>query len=263
MTPSPRSPSGLLCVAANPSVDRFEDVGSLTAGGIHRPSMTVVAAGGKGLNVGRVSRTMGATVTAAAIVGGYAGRWIESQLASLGIEASLTWSTAETRTCVSIHDRSTGAITELYEAGAPIDAATWDAFEEAVGVVVRSGSIGLMSVSGSVMLGTPPNAYRRLCDVAKAAGIRVAVDASGPILVETLAARPWLIKVNAEEAGSAVGHAIRNQADALAAATAIRQRTGGAAVVTRGAEGAVLVTAEGAWAATPPAAGPSGRRKPD
>ena len=46
----------IVCLAANPSVDRLFEVERLVKGDIHRPSSFVQVAGGKGLNVARAAR---------------------------------------------------------------------------------------------------------------------------------------------------------------------------------------------------------------
>jgi hypothetical protein len=53
----------IVCVAANPSIDKLFEVERLVAGGIHRPIGFVQTAGGKGLNVAR-SAQMSANVPA-------------------------------------------------------------------------------------------------------------------------------------------------------------------------------------------------------
>ena len=65
--PSSRSSRGrpaavIVCVAANPSVDKLFEVERLVPGDIHRPIGFVQVAGGKGLNVARAAHALGAEV---------------------------------------------------------------------------------------------------------------------------------------------------------------------------------------------------------
>ena len=116
----------LIFVAANPSIDRLYELDRVTVGAIHRPISMVAVAGGKGLNAARAASTLGGSVTAVGIVAGRAGDWIVERLVELGIDARMTRSTGETRTCVSVLDRSTGELTEIYGVG-PIIAADFSA----------------------------------------------------------------------------------------------------------------------------------------
>ncbi|MEZ5189441.1 MAG: PfkB family carbohydrate kinase [Schumannella sp.] len=87
----------------------------------------------------------------------------------------------------------------------------------------------------------------------RAAGERIAIDSSGaslPALVDEV--RPDLLKVNVAEAAELTGReGDAAGLDAAALAAALHERTGGTAVVTDGAAGAVAVDAAGAWRALP------------
>src|SRR5689334_21650883 len=84
---------------------------------------------------------------------------------------------------------------------------------------------------------SPPDGHARLISAALAAGVRVALDTHGEQLEHALRARPDLIKINAGEVAAAAPR--REQAGAAAApgAAALGAITGGAAVVTQGADG--------------------------
>ena len=108
----------------------------------------------------------------------------------------------------------------------------------------------------------PPSWYAELVAALRGAGARVAVDTSdapagGPGRRAARAAAPHLMKPNGEELASFTG----GDADALeadpprpprAAARARRPRRREPCSSPWAAHGAVLVTAEGAWHATPP-----------
>jgi len=54
----------IVCVAANPSIDKLFEIDRLVKGDIHRPQGFVQVAGGKGLNVARAAHALGADVIA-------------------------------------------------------------------------------------------------------------------------------------------------------------------------------------------------------
>ena len=218
----------ILCVAANPSIDRLFAVEQLTPGAIHRPAEFAQVPGGKGLNVARSAAALGGDVTAVALLGGHAGRWIAEQLDAEGVPLQATWSDVETRSSLSVAGAIEG-LTEFYEHGHPVTPAEWAAFDE----LVRSLMPGAAwtTLSGSLPVGAPADGYERLIGSS-----RVALDA----VAAGIAAGPAIVKLNAAEAAHATG-----LDDALAAATELHGRSGGAAIVTRGEEGAVLVTPHG------------------
>ena len=138
----------LLFVAANPSIDRLYEVDGLAAGEIHRPRSMVAVPGGKGLNAARAASALGGSVTAVGIVAGRAGDWILERLAQLGIDARMARAAGETRTCVSILDRSTGALTEIYERGAAVEPPAWADLEAIVEAELARGDIAAVALSG-------------------------------------------------------------------------------------------------------------------
>ena len=243
----------ILFVAANPSVDRLYALERLTVGAIHRPELVVVVPGGKGLNAARAAARLGGRVTAVGIVGGRAGEWIRDGIESRGIEARWAFSKAETRTCVSIVDRSTGAMTEIYERGEAIDKAAWDELVRLVEREIALGDIAAMALSGSLPPGAPADGFARLASIAGAAQVPVLADTYGPALSAVLAERPALVKVNADEATSATGAAVTDAMSAARAARTLLDLGAATAIVTLGPEGAVVATAVGASLLEPPA----------
>ena len=245
----------LLFVAANPSIDRLYEVDRLSVGRIHRPPAVVAVPGGKGLNAARAAATLGGSVTATGIVGGRAGDWLLERLAELLIDARMVPTRAETRTCISILDQSTGALTEIYEAGLPIEADTWEALEAIVRDELARADVAAIALSGSLPPGAPPDGYGRLAQIAAAAPrpVPVLADTYGPALAAVLAERPILVKLNATEAGQATGIAVRDPASAAEAGRILRATGAASAVVTLGTDGAVVATADDCLRLAPPA----------
>ena len=244
----------LVTVAPNPSIDRLYELDRLVRDAVNRPRVETRVAGGKGLNVARAARALGAEVAAVALLAGHAGQWIAETLAAEGIDARLAWADGETRTCVAIHDGSDGTLTELNEAGPEVGPAAWQAFVDALRTELATGDAGLVAISGTLPPGAPVDGLAELARVATDAGVAVALDAAGTALERALATHPWLVKVNVAEARATLGldpldpaaAGSGGEAEAVGLARELAGRSGGAAVVTRGPAGAVAVDADGA-----------------
>jgi tagatose 6-phosphate kinase len=236
-----------LFVAASPSIDRQVEVDHLVVGGINRPDRVVAVAGGKGLNAARAAKALGGCVSVATIIGGQSGEWLAERLAATGIYASLTRVAAETRTCVSILERSTGALTEIYEPTGPppIDPDDWSDLEAGIVRLLLAGTVGTVAISGSLPRGAPVDGYARIVRLAHEAGARAMVDSYGQPFREAVAERPDVVKVNVEEASEATGIAITDPPAAADAASRLLQLGALAAVVTLGGAGAVLASVDG------------------
>jgi 1-phosphofructokinase family hexose kinase len=236
-------PRRLLFVAANPSIDRLYEVDRLVAGTIHRPLSIVAVPGGKGLNAARAAATLGGTVTAVGIVAGRAGDWIVERLRALAIDARMARSGGETRTCISVLDRSSGAMTEFYERGEAIELAAWDALEAIVETELEAGDVAAVSLSGSLPPGAPPDGYGRIARIAAARPRPVPVfgDTFGPALAAVLIEGPTVVKLNADEAGPSSAMTVSDASSAAAAGDVLRELGASWVVVTLGSDGAVVV----------------------
>lgn len=233
----------ILCVAASPSVDKLFEVDAVEVGRIHRPRAFVQVPGGKGLNVARVAHALGEDVTATGILAGHAGRWVQESLAAEGVRARFAWAEGETRASLSVADETGRGLTEFYERGPDIGSDGWSGLETLVGELLTGAA--WMTISGNLPVGAPPDGYARLIQAAAAAGVRVALDARDEALALGVEAGPHIVKVNAEEAGTLLGRVVRSLDQAREAALEILHRVDAGertAIVTRGAEGAVVAT---------------------
>ena len=237
----------LVFVAANPSIDRLHEVEAIEAGAIHRPDRVVAVPGGKGLNAARAAAALGGSVVAIALSGGHAGAWIEERLAELGVARRTIRVDGETRTCISVLDRSTGHLTEFYEPGPPISASAFADLEAAVDEELATGSVGVLAMSGSLPSGAPLDGYGRLVKAARNRGITSIVDSHGEALEAALDARPTVVKVNAGEAAEVTGTEVGDRSSAIDAAEALRRAGAAGVVVTLGRDGAVVCDDRGRW----------------
>jgi 1-phosphofructokinase family hexose kinase len=236
----------IVCLAANPSVDKLFEVERLTVGDIHRPLGFVQTAGGKGLNVARAARALGADVRLVALLRGHTGKWLEEQLAAEGVPGTYVWTHGENRASISVADRETSRLTEFYEHGPEIPTATWVEIQQAVADALPGATWA--TISGSIPPGAPEDGYRDVCREVRAAAARVALDAEGERLRLALEAGPDVVKVNAVEAAELLGVPTARLDEAVAAAMKLRELAGGddhAGIVTRGADGVVIAAPDG------------------
>jgi 1-phosphofructokinase family hexose kinase len=218
-----------------PSLDLTYVVDSITPGEIHRTADVHQVAGGKGLNMARAAQTMGGSVLVVALLGGPTGRLLVDLLASEELELVAVDSGVETRTCISVSAIDTGQLTEVYQdaMAVPMDRLAAFAAEVAEAVARRPGWLTLS--------GRAPTGARTLLSDLVELGHRhdrlVAVDTHGDALARAVHERPGLVKVNRAEAAELLGCAL--DCDLAEMARSIAAVTGGPAVLTDGAYGAV------------------------
>jgi 1-phosphofructokinase family hexose kinase len=246
----------ILSVAGKPSVDKLFEVDRIHLGEIHRPSHFVALPGGKGLHVAQVARRLGADAVVTGVLGGHTGQWVAEQVAAEGIDGRFVWTSPETRASLSVADRSTGELTEFYESGAPVTAAEWIQVE-AVAIDALADASWL-ALAGTLLPGVPDDAYVRLIDEARNAGVSSALDARGSVLATAVEARPDVVKINRHEAAELLERPVEGMDDCLRAARSIWERLGGdghAVAVTDKAGVGAIARDGSSWLGSVPANG--------
>lgn len=231
----------LICFTAAACIDRYICVPELGVGRINRPSSVTAQAGGKGVNVARTARALGADVRLV----GHASKPIRDEVADEGIP--VTWSSSSrTRECISILDRSSGELTEIYEPLPPEPVEAWPLLRETYRrTLAESGPDDVLTISGRLPDEFPVSALTALVTEARSAGLRTWLDTDDRGLADCLRGRPDLVKINHREAAELTGAAITDPDTAVAAARALCERGTEAAIITLGDRGCVYVDQAG------------------
>ncbi|MFF4254126.1 1-phosphofructokinase family hexose kinase [Streptomyces sp. NPDC001663] len=236
----------ILTVTLNTALDITYRVAALRPHTTHRVTEVTERPGGKGLNVARVLAALGHQVTVTGFTGGATGRAVQEQLAAVPeIVDALVPVTGASRRTIAIVDAQTGDTTQLNEPGPAITPAEWSAFQEAYEDLLPSAAA--VALCGSLPPGVPVGAYAGLVRTARAAGVPVLLDTSGEPLRRGVAARPDIIKPNADELAELTG-----SHEPLRATQDARRRGARTVVASLGTDGLLAVTPEGRWRATPP-----------
>ncbi|PKV86448.1 1-phosphofructokinase family hexose kinase [Streptomyces sp. TLI_146] len=235
----------ILTVTLNTALDLTYRVPELVPHASHRVDEVTERPGGKGINVARVLAALGHESVVTGFAGGRTGAVLRELLAPLAPVDALVPVAGTTRRTIAVVDAATGDTTQLNEPGPQITADEWEAFLTAYEPLLREADA--VALCGSLPPGVPVGAYADLVRRARTAGVPVLLDTSGEPLRRGLAARPDLIKPNADELARLTG-----SREPLRAARDARRRGAHAVVASLGPEGLVAVTPDGTWQATPP-----------
>lgn len=236
----------IITVTPNPSLDRALEVDHLAVGEVNRAHAVHVDAGGKGINVSRALVRQGIDSLAVLPVGGVDGTRLVSLLAEQGVPTAPVPVHGDTRSNVTLVDAS-GATTKVNAPGVPLTPAEVDGL---LGVVAEHLAAGPAAVvaAGSLPAGAGDDFFVRLAALAGEHGVRVALDTSGAPLAQAVRAGGLeLIKPNEHELAELAGREITSVGDTVAAAREAIAAGTRAVLVSLGAQGAMLVTAEHAW----------------
>jgi 1-phosphofructokinase family hexose kinase len=240
----------IVCVTPNPAIDRTLIAPGWRVGEVQRPEQTIVAAGGKGLNVARAIRTLGGDPLCLGLLGGHQGRWLADLAQQEGLRGAWTWMASETRTCTIVLEPATGTSTGLYETGEPLSYEEWRCLSE--DVQRESADAELVCFSGSLPPGVPASDFGDLLRALSAAGRSVWVDSSGAALETASQIAGIGLKVNDTEIGALLHYEVTSPEAACQAAHEARRRGAATIIVTLGQAGAVLSAESGTWQAAAP-----------
>ena len=229
----------------NPAVDRELTVPAMEFDSVLRASESRVDFGGKGFNVSRLLRGMGAASTAVGFLGGRAGELLQDGLQSLGIGTDFVWVPGETRTNVSIVTASHNHYIKVNEKGPLVDADKQKELLDKIDALARPGDWWVLA--GSLPPGVPESYYARIVNILNGHGAHAILDTSGESLRLGCAQKPYLVKPNAEEAHGLTGLSMETPTEIAIAAAEICEMGARNVIVSMGKAGALLHTADHTW----------------
>ncbi|WP_159707822.1 1-phosphofructokinase family hexose kinase [Arthrobacter sp. 18067] len=198
----------IITVTPNPAIDMTYTVQGITEGASHRVPTPLSRAGGKGINVARVTHQLGYPVLAIAPTGGAAGQTLAAELWTSGVPHTLVGVAAETRRSIALVDTIAGETSIFNEEGQALLPDDWRSLRIAV-VEAVSGNRNLQASvlvgSGSLPPGAPADFYPELVRLAHDAGIPAIIDTSGPGIIAAAKAGADVLKPNHHELAEATG----------------------------------------------------------
>lgn len=227
-------------VTFNPALDYVMKVEKLRYDDINRTYGEELYYGGKGINVSVILSRLGMENTALGFKAGFTGEKLEELLKEEGINTDfIALKSGMTRINVKIK-----AETELdiNAVGPPIEREEVDKLFEKIKSLKKGDVIVL---AGSVPGALPADIYEKILSVTSQSGVEAVVDSTGDLLLNVLKYHPFLIKPNNFELGDLFGVKIKNEAEIEKYAKLLQEKGARNVLVSRGKEGATLVTEDG------------------
>ena len=240
----------IVTVTLNPSLDRTVEVARLLRGEVVRAHAGHLDAGGKGVNVTRALTAHGVPSIAVLPVGGPEGNQLVDLLAAERIQVAAVPIGRPIRSNISVVEPD-GTVTKINEPGATL---TDDETAALLATVRRClPGAGWVVAAGSLPPDLSPGFYADLTAAVAGSGARVAVDTSGPALLEAAKAGPALVKPNHNELAEVIGTELHTVGDVIEAAGRLRDLGVGTVLASLGSAGAVLLGPHGVWHGQAPA----------
>jgi len=234
----------IFTVSLNPCLDKTASLPCFSFDAPNRIDVIRLDVGGKGVNVARVLRAL---EEPACLLGfDYEGGPIHAFLAQEDIQGKLLALEGKLRTNMKLEETEKGRMLEINEKGAPVSK---EKLEQMADMILSAGQPGdFFALCGSLPPGAPVDTYQQLCRALKKKGCFVALDCDGPAFLSALEASPDLIKPNAQEFEALTKVPAHDLPRALCACQKLLEKGVGGICLSRGGEGAMLISRKGAFA---------------
>jgi 1-phosphofructokinase/tagatose 6-phosphate kinase len=201
----------ILTVTLNTAIDKTLAVPNFRLGRRHRTVEQTTMPGGKGVNVARVLKTLGAPVIATGLAGGATGTRIVEQLTQLSVLSDFVRIREESRTNTAVIDPTTGEQTEINERGPSVSEQEVALFVDKLLYLAKGASVCVFA--GSLPRNVEVDVYAGLIRELKRLGVDTVVDTDGDPLRRAVRAEPDVISPNVLEAEELVGHEFNDEED--------------------------------------------------
>ena len=242
----------IITITLNPAIDKSTSVTELAADKKMRCSQPLFEPGGGGVNIARAIKKLGGNANAVYLAGGYTGKFFKQLLDKEDINSFAIEIAGHTRENLVVLDKKNNC---QYRFGMPGPEIADQEWKQLLKILDESEDVSFMVASGSIPTGVPDDIFARISTIAKKKNAKFIVDTSGQSLKHALQEGVFLVKPNLGELSSLVGKEWIDFSEVEATARQIiNENKCEVVVVSMGAEGALLVTANETARVTPPAA---------
>jgi 1-phosphofructokinase family hexose kinase len=201
----------IVTVTLNTAIDKTLSVPNFRLGRRHRTVEQTTMPGGKGVNVARVLKALGAPVIATGLAGGPTGTRIVEQLTQLNVLSDFVRIGEESRTNTAVIDPTTGEQTEINERGPRVDQRELELFVDKLLYLAKGATMCVFA--GSLPRDVDVDIYANLIRELRRLDVTTVIDTDGDPLRRAVRAEPDVISPNVLEAEELVGHEFNDDED--------------------------------------------------
>lgn len=230
----------IIALSLSPCIDKVYRINNFKPGKLFRIEDVIKTAGGKGINVSRVSRLLGSDVILLGFLAGTNGHFIHDKVKLHGIHANFIEVEGESRTNNNIIDKSSGLETEILEVGPLISDYKKNEFLKVFKKTLIDNSV--LICSGGLPKGINTDFYKDLINIANEKNIKTVLDTSKECLIEGIKAKPYLIKPNLRELKEITGKNLESDSEIINAVAQILKAGVKNIIVSLGSKGAFYIS---------------------
>lgn len=225
-------------ITLNPAVDMLTKAENFALGKLNRTDEATYVVGGKGINISMLLKNVEKDTKALGFIAGFTGYYIKSELEKLSVATDFVETLGNTRINIKL---TTETETEINGQSSAVTKENIEKFYETLDRVTKEDTVFL---SGNIITGMTTEDFVNIAKFVAEKKATLVVDSNKDLVLETLKYRPFVVKPNEFELGEMFGVTLAGEEDILKYATKLQELGARNVLVSRGGDGAILLTEE-------------------
>ena len=228
-------------ITLNPALDYTISIKQLTLNEINTSESEEILPGGKGINVSIILKRLGIDTVTLGFISGFTGEEIKRLIENEKIKTDFI-EIKEGNSRINVKILEEKRETAINSCGPFVEN---EYIEKLYQKLENLNKEDILVLSGSIPKGINEDIYEKICKKVKEKNVKIVVDATKDLLVNTLKYNPFLIKPNHYELGEIFNTKITNKEQAIDCAKKLQKSGAENVLVSMGSNGSVLLDENG------------------
>ena len=228
-------------ITLNPALDYIIKLKELVPNEINTSESEYILPGGKGINVSIILKRLNVESVTLGFISGFTGKEIQKLVEKEKIQTDFI-NLEEGHSRINVKILEDEKETAINSKGPLVDNKSIEKLYQKLSNLKEND---ILVLSGSIPKGIKEDIYEEICEKIKDKNVKIVVDSTKKLLLNTLKYRPFLIKPNHHELGEIFNVQIVNQDLAIEYAKKLQQKGAQNVLVSMGEKGSILLDENG------------------
>lgn len=228
-------------ITLNPALDYIIKLKELVPNEINTSESEYILPGGKGINVSIILKRLNVESVTLGFISGFTGKEIQKLVEKEKIQTDFI-NLEEGYSRINVKILEDEKETAINSKGPLVDNKSIEKLYQKLSNLKEND---ILVLSGSIPKGIKEDIYEEICEKIKDKNVKIVVDSTKKLLLNTLKYRPFLIKPNHHELGEIFNVQILNQDQAIEYAKKLQQKGAQNVLVSMGEKGSILLDENG------------------
>ena len=228
-------------ITLNPALDYIIKLKELVPNEINTSESEYILPGGKGINVSIILKRLEVESVVLGFISGFTGKEIQKLVEKEKIQTDFI-NLEEGHSRINVKILEDEKETAINSKGPLVDNKSIEKLYQKLSNLKEND---ILVLSGSIPKGIKEDIYEEICEKIKDKNVKIVVDSTKKLLLNTLKYRPFLIKPNHHELGEIFNVQILNQDQAIEYAKKLQQKGAQNVLVSMGEKGSILLDENG------------------